>query len=437
MFKKGIVVVMVVFVLGIASFAQAKPEKLSGKLTLWTFYTPFKTYYEKSVPLVIEAYPEVVDLNLEVTILGIPEIWDKLYTAFLSGEGIPDLVDVEIKHPGQFFGPDQPVYFADLTERFKTSPYYEDLVLARTAQYTFDGRTYAIDCDMSASFLYYRKDIFDRYGLTVPTTWEEYIEDGLKLKEQGIYMTQVSSGEQQRSGAQHLFQIMLQNNGKIFDKTGKLVVESPENEEALQLYVDMVNKHGIAMATYLSLNDPPFYAQLSEGKVATMVRPNWFLTFQFSNALPDQTGLWRAAHLPVFRQGGRRTSSLGGTGLFITKAAAERGNLELAWRFYEFNMLRKEGALLHNGVVGWFPPVKSVLSDPQLLRPIDYLGGQSLGKLFFEIVDEIPYCYTGPYFLEVWDIIRSELIYPTLSEGKTPKQALADMAKRIRRLMER
>ncbi|GEM_PF-4950865 len=444
-------VVLVLFIIllipGVSLFAAGDKEEaapvqveeesgLSGKLTLWTFVPPFQTYYEKSVPMIVEKYPEVEGLDLEVVVIGIEELYDKVNASYLSGKGMPDLVDVEIQHAGRFFKPNQPVVFADLTEKFENSAYYDDIVLARTAPYTFDGKIYAIDCDMSATFLFYRKDIFDKYGIAVPETWDEFIEAGLRLKKEGIYMVQLSSGQNPQVSQKHeLVQLMRQNDGYIFDENGNVVVDSAKAEEALQLYHDMVNVHGIATTTYASTTDPTFYAEIAKGNVATIYYPNWFVSFQMAGSLPDQAGLWRAANLPAFREGGRRTSTTGGTSLMITNAAKDRGTFELAWRFYEFNMMTKEGGLLHNSVIGWFPPIKSALKDPQMLQPVEYLGGQKFGELFFDIMDEIPQAYNSPYMTDAYIDVCKELIYPVLYENVAPKDALSNMAEHLEKMM--
>ncbi len=37
--------------------------------------------------------------------------------------------------------------------------------------------------------LYYRKDLFDKAGLSVPKTWDEYAEDAVKIKALGGNIT--------------------------------------------------------------------------------------------------------------------------------------------------------------------------------------------------------------------------------------------------------
>lgn len=41
---------------------------------------------------------------------------------------------------------------------------------------TFEGRTYSVPLDVEPMVLHYRKDLFDKYGFEVPTTWDEYTD---------------------------------------------------------------------------------------------------------------------------------------------------------------------------------------------------------------------------------------------------------------------
>jgi raffinose/stachyose/melibiose transport system substrate-binding protein len=50
----------------------------------------------------------------------------------------------------------------------------------------YKGRSYAVPMSVSAYGLYYNKDIFEKYGLRPPTTWDEFIAVCKALKENGV-----------------------------------------------------------------------------------------------------------------------------------------------------------------------------------------------------------------------------------------------------------
>jgi multiple sugar transport system substrate-binding protein len=51
---------------------------------------------------------------------------------------------------------------------------------------TVNGKQWGIPVAYYQWGVYYRKDIFDKYGIAVPKTWEEFLAAGKKLKESGI-----------------------------------------------------------------------------------------------------------------------------------------------------------------------------------------------------------------------------------------------------------
>lgn len=48
----------------------------------------------------------------------------------------------------------------------------------------FDGKTYFMPYRPNAEINYYNTDMFEKYGLTPPTTWDELYETAKTLKEQ-------------------------------------------------------------------------------------------------------------------------------------------------------------------------------------------------------------------------------------------------------------
>ena len=69
--------------------------------------------------------------------------------------------------------------FLDLTPYIRSSPYadWTDVLLAlRTYVTSFEDRTYIVLLDGDTHPMFYRKDVLQAYNLTVPRTWNEYIE---------------------------------------------------------------------------------------------------------------------------------------------------------------------------------------------------------------------------------------------------------------------
>jgi len=69
------------------------------------------------------------------------------------------------------------------------APDKSDFSSSAYAYTTVEGKNYAVPTATSPGFLIYRADIFKKYGLSVPTTYSQFIADGKVLATHGIYMT--------------------------------------------------------------------------------------------------------------------------------------------------------------------------------------------------------------------------------------------------------
>lgn len=83
---------------------------------------------------------------------------------------------------------------ADITDWVAEDPDIDaaDFIEAVFEPYTqFEGRTYGLPIDGDTHVLFYNKEILERNGVEVPTTWDEYIAGAQKItgaeKENGIY----------------------------------------------------------------------------------------------------------------------------------------------------------------------------------------------------------------------------------------------------------
>jgi multiple sugar transport system substrate-binding protein len=111
---------------------------------------------------------------------GTPE-YTKFSTAIKAGSGAPDVVMLETDHVPSFVAQKGLVNLND----YGAKTYEKDFSAGAWDDETVNGGVYGIPVDGGPVGLLYRKDIFTKYGLTVPTTWAEYMADAKKLKAAG------------------------------------------------------------------------------------------------------------------------------------------------------------------------------------------------------------------------------------------------------------
>ncbi|WP_026491875.1 ABC transporter substrate-binding protein [Butyrivibrio sp. XPD2002] len=93
------------------------------------------------------------------------------------------------EQPDIIFG--QPKTFSDLVgsgliRDLSDQPFVDALLDSSKQSVTIDNGIYGIPLDQMANVVFYNKDIFEAQGLSVPTTYEEFIDTCEKLKAAGI-----------------------------------------------------------------------------------------------------------------------------------------------------------------------------------------------------------------------------------------------------------
>ena len=296
--------------------------------------------------------------------------------------------------------------------------------MAKTALYADQGTIYGIDHCLCPVVLYYRHDLFAEAGIEMPiATWDEFIEASAALSDQGIAALVLDD----RSWGDYYMLLLQSGSPGFFDAEGNVIVDSPGNIAVLEWYLGLLES-GVAIST------GDFYATMglmAEGKIAAAIGADWYAG-TLKNELADGAGLWRAAPIPAFEEGGARTSTHGGTAYTIT---TQSEHPEEAWAFIEFAMFDEDNKILEYHVNNLLPPVLSHLDNEALLAPDPYFDNQPVGELFLELAPEVPFQERGPWFNEATVLVANAVFEATQGE-KTAEQALKDAADELRRQID-
>jgi N,N'-diacetylchitobiose transport system substrate-binding protein len=110
--------------------------------------------------------------------------WDglveKLTTSLSSESETPDVVEIGNTQAPTFTSAGA---FSDMTDQLDDLG-GDDLLQGFVDGATVDGKTYAVPYYAGSKYIFYRKDLFEKAGITaVPTTMDEFIADAVKLKD--------------------------------------------------------------------------------------------------------------------------------------------------------------------------------------------------------------------------------------------------------------
>ena len=155
----------------------------AGNITITMMYSGTASdndFETEQLPALVKAkWPNV---TLEVTKLPDDNYYTALKTKLASGE-CPDIILAQPKYAGSnaVYALADAGYLAEL-DGMSCLEKAGDLV----ENMTYNGHVYAVPTGVSILGTYYNKDMFTKYNLSVPTTWDEFLNCCKTLKDNGI-----------------------------------------------------------------------------------------------------------------------------------------------------------------------------------------------------------------------------------------------------------
>jgi len=349
------------------SSSEAQGESLTVKggegatdLSMWVFVEIHGQFYAEMVKEWNAKNPDK-QINLTVTTYPYDDMHNKLTLALQSGEGAPDLCDIEVgKFPNFLKGTPQ---LADLTEYIK--PYKDSIVPSRLALYSKDGKNYGVPTHVGATVMFYNTEILDKAGVdyTKIKTWDDYLEAGKKVVDKtDAYMGTIDTG-----GLNNYLAVLAELGSDYTTEDGKPNVDTPEMAKAISLFKSFKDAgiSGIIAGGHSDTEEG--FGEIVAGKFASVIEPLWYMS-RFTNYMPELSGKIAIAPIPVFEEGQKRSVGLGGTGTVVTKTSK---NLELAAEWLTWAKLSEDGNIQIWKILG-FDPVntamwtnKEVTHDPE------------------------------------------------------------------------
>ncbi|WP_159793183.1 extracellular solute-binding protein [Puerhibacterium puerhi] len=412
---------------GCATQTAAAVRSGDVTLDLWTHDDGYITFFTDSVPVVQSG--SRFRYELDVTKIGSADLVTKVLAQAVAGTGTPDVAGFEIGNFARLLRgnitEELLVDLSDVRDRLG-----DDLIQARVAPFSKDGRLYALDSDAPLVVQYYREDLFREDGLSLetPETWAEFLDAAEAVSSRkGTRYGAVGVGSDLGQVLQG-FQIpLMQAGGNLFDAEGRLTIETPEAERALAFLVDGIQR-GV-FTTVTDMYGGSIQAALKSGELAAVSMPSWYASYGIQPNVPEQAGRWRIRPLPRMTEGGSRTSVGGGTGFAALRA---KPNSEAAAELVEKVYLSPAQQVARYKALGYLPTLRSVYDDPELLAlGNDYFGGQPLFEVYAEIVDEIPPYYQSPD-MSILQTVLSGALLDAYRGRRTPAEALSTAADAFR-----
>lgn len=228
--------------------------------------------------------------------------------------------------------------------------YKDEFVPSSWAGVEFGGATYALPSDVAPMMYWYRTDIFEKYGLTVPETWAEYREQAEKLKAAdptkslGNYSPMSTSGN---------WFIALTNQAecdwwKAEGDRWRVGIDGDGCREVAEFWGGLVSD---GLISTFKDRTPEWNAAIADDQIVSLVGSTWSWRSLANNA-PTSEGEWAVAPIPQWTTDGDVETFYGGATYMIPSNAKNR---EGAREFIHWITTDPEAVALREELLGNFP----------------------------------------------------------------------------------
>lgn len=195
------------------------------------------------------------DIQLEWVVLEENVLRQRLTTDIATNGGQFDVMTIGAYEAPIWAKRDWLVALDDLPEEYQV----DDLLKPVRDGLSHDGTLHALPFYAESSMMYYRKDLFEKAGIEISEqpTWEETREWASKIHDPQAGIAGICLRGKPGWGENMAFVSTLVNTfgGRWFDEQWKPEINSPEWQEAVSFYVDLLNKYGPSGATSNGFNE--------------------------------------------------------------------------------------------------------------------------------------------------------------------------------------
>jgi multiple sugar transport system substrate-binding protein len=301
--------------------------------------------------------------------------YDKLQTAITAGSGAPDVVMVEADRIAVFQVQGalvdlKDLGYADVKSNFSAGA-WKDMTVG-------DG-IYGAPIDGGPMAMIYRKDVFDKYGITPPTTWAEYETAAQKVKDAGGPLF----GDFGANVPANVMALLYQNGAKPFTydpaDNGEIGIKLNDDatKEVLNYWAGLVAKGLVGTQDQFT---PEYISGVIAGDYATYISAAWAPGYLQGAGVGEgaDADVWRSAPLPQWDPANPVSVNWGGSAFAVTSQAKDKAlAAKVAFGVYADDASLRDG--WENQII--FPLNVNVLNDPAFINAeVKFFGGQQANK---------------------------------------------------------
>ncbi|NLU72961.1 extracellular solute-binding protein [Streptomyces sp. HNM0575] len=349
---------------GAARLTEQAPrtEGRKTRLVFWT-WVPL----QKAVALWNRTHP---DIHVEVQIVpaNTQGGYQKMHSALKAGSP-PDLAQVEYYALPEFMLVNGLTNLSEYgAEKLKGS--YVDW---QWKQGVFGEDVFAVPQGSGPMAYYYRKDLFERWDIQVPRTWDEFRTAALKIKKHGSRICAFPP-----NNAMWYAAFPWQRGARWIRSEGDtwiVDVNSRASLEVADFWDGLLRDELLAV---MPDTQSAWYKAVQSGQLVSWPAAQWGDALLRGNA-PGTKGKWRVAPLPQWEAGQTDSANWGGSSTAILQGT--RHPAEALQFAHWLNTDPESIDLLVAAGYGW-PGARIDLKKSALGKPDPFFGGQRYNEVF-------------------------------------------------------
>lgn len=415
--------------------SDLEEEKIAGEdiedateLDFWTFAGTHADFFVDAANRWNDEFPDR-SIKLNAQTYPFEQMHNNLLLAIQSGEGVPDLADIEIAKFSNFLQGE--VQLESLNEYIE--PELGNFIEERLDIYAKDGLYYGAPTHLGATVVFYNTEYMDEAGVDIDSieTWDDYVEAGKKVvNATDKPMTTIPISWY------GFWPFVTQRGSDLFDDDGELIIDNETNVDTLEFLHSMVYDDEIAeISPGGNYHTEEFYGYMNDGGSASIIVPLFYMK-DFLEYMPDLENKMAIRAMPVFEEGDAKSVPMGGTG---TVVPSNSGNEELAKDFLNYAKLTKEGNINLWTELGFDPPRWDVWESPELQEDNEYYQyfDDTIFDTLIEIRDDIEGLNINEYTPDAIDELGTNILHDVLRENtETPEESLKKGAETIKSYMQ-
>jgi len=301
--------------------------------------------------------------------------YDKFQTAISAGSGAPDVVMLEADRIPNYVVQGALVDISD----FGYDDVKDNFSEGAWKDVSVGDAVYAAPVDGGPMGMIYRTDVFEKYDIDIPTTWEEYEAAGVKLKEAGGPLL----GDLGANVPAVFMALAIQNGATPFtyDPTSPqdigIKVNDDASKEVLDYWAGLVKQGLVGTQDQFT---PEYISGVVGGDYATYVSAAWAPGYLSGAGVGegDDAGKFATAPLPQWDTANPVSVNWGGSAFAVTAQASNQElAAEVAFGIYADDASLKDG--WENQII--FPLNQSVLTSDEFLNAeVGFFNGQQANK---------------------------------------------------------